>query len=299
MRQRIEYLAVWLLVRTLGVLPRPLARAAGSLISALTYLLHSRLRRVGQKNLKMALPKLTEAERKRILRTVFAGLGRQLAEFSQFPKYTRDNVSKVAVYEGFENFDSARRLGKGVLFLTAHVGAWEIGSFAHSIYGNPMNIVVRDLDNQLVDGLVRRYRTLHGNVTFDNRDFARGLLGAMRGGETVGILMDTNMTPPQGVFVDFFGIPACTASGLARVALKTGAAVVPAFTVWDAAIGKYKISFAPALALIQTGNAEADAVSNTALFTQAIESCVREHPEQWLWVHRRWKTRPPGEGPIY
>jgi KDO2-lipid IV(A) lauroyltransferase len=136
-------------------------------------------------------------------------------------------------------------------------------------------------------------------VTFDNRDFARGLLGAMRGGETVGILMDTNMTPPQGVFVDFFGVPACTASGLARVALKTGAAVVPAFTIWDAAVGKYKITFAPALKLIQTGNADADAVSNTALFTSAIESCVREHPEQWLWVHRRWKTRPPGEPTIY
>ena len=299
MRQRIEYLAVCLLVRTLGVLPRPLARAAGALISRFMYLFHSRLRRVGEKNLKMALPELTEAQRKRILRSVFAGLGRQLAEFSQFPKYTRDNVSKVAVYEGFENFDAARRRGKGVLFLTAHLGAWEIGSFAHSIYGNPMNIVVRDLDNQLVDDLVRRYRTLHGNVTFDNRDFARGLLGAMRGGETVGILMDTNMTPPQGVFVDFFGIPACTASGLARVALKTGAAVVPAFTIWDAAIGKYKISFAPALNLVQTGNAEVDAVSNTALFTAAIESCVRQHPEQWLWVHRRWKTRPPGEPPIY
>jgi KDO2-lipid IV(A) lauroyltransferase len=299
MRQRIEYLVVWLLVRTLGVLPRSLARAVGSLISALTYLLHARLRRVGQKNLKIALPELSEAQRKRILRSVFAGLGRQLAEFSHFPKYTRENVSRVAIYEGFENFDAARRLGKGVLFLTAHVGTWEIGSFAHSIYGNPMNVVVRDLDNKLVDGLVRRYRTLHGNVTFDNRDFARGLLGAMRGGETVGILMDTNMTPPQGVFVDFFGIPACTASGLARVALKTGAAVVPAFTIWDAAIGKYKISFSPPLALIQTGNAEADAVSNTALFTKAIESCVREHPEQWLWVHRRWKTRPAGEASIY
>jgi KDO2-lipid IV(A) lauroyltransferase len=247
----------------------------------------------------MALPELTEAERKRILRIVFGGLGRQLAEFSQFPKYNLQNVGQVAVYEGFENFDAARRLGKGVLFLTAHVGAWEIGSFAHSIYGNPMNIVVRDLDNKLVDGLVRRYRTLHGNVTFDNRDFARGLLGAMRGGETVGILMDTNMTPPQGVFVDFFGIPACTASGLARVALKTGAAVVPAFTIWDSGLGKYKITFAPALTLVQTGNAEADAVSNTALFTKAIEGCVREHPEQWLWVHRRWKTRPPGEPAIY
>src|SRR5437016_8556227 len=132
MRQNLEYLAVLLLVRTLGALPWPFARFVGRVIAYSAYVLHGRLRRVGTKNLKMALPELTEAERKRILRAVFAGLGRQLAEFSQFPKYTRDNVSKVAVYEGFENFDSARRLGKGVLFLTAHVGAWEIGSFAHS-----------------------------------------------------------------------------------------------------------------------------------------------------------------------
>ena len=299
MRQNIEYLAVWLLVRTLGALPRPLARVVGSAIAGSAYLLNGRLRRVGRKNLAMALPELTEPERKRILRAVFFGLGRQLAEFSRFPKYTRDNITEIAVYEGFENFEAARRRGKGVLFLTGHVGAWEIGSFAHSIYGNPMNIVVRDLDNRLVDGFVRRYRTLHGNVTFDNRDFARGLLGAMRSGETVGILMDTNMTPPQGVFVDFFGIPACTASGLARVALKTDAAVVPAFTLWDSALRKYKVSFEPALTLARTGDAEADAISNTALFTKAIEKCVRKHPDQWLWVHRRWKTRPPGEATIY
>lgn len=299
MRQNIEYLAVWLLVRTLGALPRPLARSLGNIIAYSAYMLHRRLVRVGHKNLQLAFPDLTRRERKRILRTVFAGLGRQLAEFSRFPKYTRENISKIAVYEGFENFEAARRRGKGVLFLTGHVGAWEIGSFAHSIYGNPMNIVVRDLDNKLVDNLVRRYRTQHGNVTFDNRDFARGLLGAMRGGETVGILMDTNMTPPQGVFVDFFGLSACTASGLARVALKTDAAVVPAFTIWDPGIRKYKVSFEPALTLTRTGDNEADAVSNTALFTQAIERCVREHPDQWLWVHRRWKTRPPGEPPIY
>ena len=299
MRQKMEYLAVWLLVKTLGTLPRPLARLCGVTIARLTYFLHSRLRHVGRKNLKMALPELTDRERKRILRTVFYGLGRQLADFAHFPKYNRQNVHQLAIYEGFENFDDARKRGKGVLLLTAHVGAWEVGSFAHSIYGNPMNIVVRNLDNVRVDDLVRRYRTLHGNVTFDNRDFARGLLGAMREGETVGILMDTNMTPPQGVFVDFFAVAACTASGLARVALKTDAAVVPAFTIWDSGIRKYKISFEPALSLVRSRDAEADVVANTALFTKAIEKCVRQHPEQWLWVHRRWKTRPLGETKIY
>src|SRR5207253_8989373 len=230
---------------------------------------------------------------------VFTGMGRQLAEFCLFPKYTKENVKTIAIHDGFENFEAARQRGKGVLLLTGHFGGWEVGSFAHSLYGFPIKIVVRDLDNPLIDDLVRRYRTLHGNSTFDNREFARSLLSSMRAGDTVGILMDTNMTPPQGVFVDYFGIPACTASGLARVALKTDAAVVPAFTIWDPDLKRYRIHFEPALTLVRTGDPEADAIANTALFTKALEKCARRHPDQWLWVHRRWKTRPPGEPALY
>ena len=118
-------------------------------------------------------------------------------------------------------------------------------------------------------------------------------------GETVGVLMDQNMTPPQGVFVDFFGLLACTASGIARVALKTNAAVVPAFTIWDPVIRKYRVHFEPAVTLIRTGNHEADVLANTAKFTKVIEEFVRKYPDQWLWVHKRWKTRPPGEPPLY
>ena len=206
---------------------------------------------------------------------------------------------KSLIYDGFQNFAEARARGKGVLFLTAHFGGWEIGSFVHSLNGNPMNIVVRPLDNPLVDAFVDRYRTLHGNRTFGKQDFARGLLTSMKRGEVVGILMDTNMTPPQGAFVDFFGVPACTATGVARVALHTGAAVLPAFTIWDKELGKYKIRFDPALQLTKTGDDEADAIANTALFTKVIESYARRYPEQWLWVHRRWKTRPAGEPSIY
>jgi KDO2-lipid IV(A) lauroyltransferase len=158
---------------------------------------------------------------------------------------------------------------------------------------------MRPLDNVYLDRLMRRYRTMHGNSTVDKDDFVRGLLSAMKAGETVGILMDTNMTPPQGVFVDFFGIPACTASGLARIALRSDAAVVPGFTVWDPALRKYRLRFDPALKLIRTGNDDADVLANTALFTKVIEEYVRKYPDQWLWVHRRWKTRPAGEAALY
>jgi KDO2-lipid IV(A) lauroyltransferase len=299
MRHRLEYAIVWLLVRPLGALPRPLARGVGIVLGQVVYALHGRLRRVGMRNLAIAFPEMKPAERRRILKGVFTGLGRQLAEFCRFPKYTKDNVGEVAIYDGFEHFEAARARGKGVLFLTAHLGGWEIGSFAHSLYGNPLRIVVRPLDNPYLDAFVDRYRTLHGNSTFGKQDFARGLLAAMKAGETVGILMDQNMTPPAGVFVDFFGQPACTASGLARVAAHTGGAVVPGFTLWDAALRKYRIHFEPAIELTRTDDEDADAVANTAKFTKVIEEFARKYPDQWLWVHRRWKTRPEGEPSLY
>ncbi len=299
MRERLEYALVWSWVKILGSLPRPMARAVGIALGLTVYALHGRLRRVGLRNLSLAFPEMSERERRRLLRGEFVSLGRQLAEVCLFPRYTLENVSRVVVYDGFENFERAYARGKGVLFLTGHLGAWELSAFAHSLQGHPLSIVMRSLDNPYVDTLLQRYRTMHGNRTVDKDDFVRGLLSAMRAGETVGILMDTNMTPPQGVFVDFFGIAACTASGLARIALKTDAAVVPGFTVWDAKLRKYILRFDPAVELIRTSDNEADIVANTARFTRVIEDSVRRYPDQWLWVHRRWKTRPPGEPPLY
>jgi Kdo2-lipid IVA lauroyltransferase/acyltransferase len=299
MRHRLEYALVWPVIKGLGVLPRPLARFVALLLAGMVYYLHPRLRRVGLRNLEIAMPELPLKERKRIVRGVFRSLGRLLAEFCQFPKYSRENVSRVAVYEGFENFDTAHRRGKGVMFLTAHLGAWEVGSFVHSVHGHPLRIVMRPLDNPYVDGLVQRYRTLHGNQTFPKDEFARGLLAAMRAGETVGLLMDQNMTPPQGIFVPFFGVQACTASGIARMALHTDASVVPAFTIWDPVLRKYRVHFDPPLTLVRTDNTEADIVTNTAMFNSVLEQYVRKYPDQWLWVHRRWKTRPPGEQGLY
>ncbi len=272
MRHRIEYFPAWLLAKSIGLLPRPLARSLCVCIGLLTYAVYSRLRRVGMRNLEIAFPAMPTRERKKTLRHVYANIGRQLAEFCLLPRYNAANISAIAGYDGFENFAEADARGKGVIFLTAHFGGWEIGSFFHSLQGHPLNIVIRPLDNPYLNAMVE---------------------------ETVGILMDTNMTPPQGEFVDFFGVPACTATGMARVAIHTGAAVVPAFTIWDKDLRKYRIRFDPALKLIDTGDREADVLANTAAFNKVIEGYIRRYPEQWLWVHRRWKTRPPGEKAMY
>ena len=299
MLYRLQYAPVAVAVRLIGVLPRSLARGVGILIGRIVYYIHPRLRRVGLRNLELAFPEKPLRERRKILKGVYTSLGRLLAEFCLFPYYTVQNSSQVAVYQGFENFEAAESRGQGVVLLTGHFGGWEVGSFFHSIQGHPMHIVVRPLDNPFVDALVTQYRTLHGNTTVNKQEFARGLISAMRTNGTVGILMDTNMTPPQGVFVPFFGIPACTASGVARVALHTGASVVPAFTIWDPILRKYRVEFDSAIELVRTGDTEADTIANTARFNQVFEEYVRKYPDQWLWVHRRWKTRLPGEPPLY
>ena len=299
MRERLEYALLWPWIKLLGILPRSLARTIGISLGLTVYAVHGRLRRVGFRNLTIAFPEMSQPDRRRIVRGEFISLGRQLAEVCLFPRYTTENVSRTVVYEGFENFERAYARGKGVLFLTGHIGAWELSAFAHSFQGHPLSIVMRSLDNPYVDALIQRYRTMHGNRTVDKDNFVRGLLSAMKAGETVGILMDTNMTPPQGVFVDFFGIPACTASGLARIALRTDAAVVPGFTVWDKTLRKYVLHFEPPVALIRTADNESDIIANTAKFTKVLENIIRQYPDQWLWVHRRWKTRPPGEPSLY
>jgi len=299
MRRKLEYAAAWPFIKILGTLPRPLSRGFAIGISQIVYLMHFRLRQVGMRNLAMVFPEKSEAERARILRGVFTSLGRQLAELCQFPRYTPENIDEVVVYDGLENYERAYARKKGVLFLTAHFGGWELSAFAHSLHGHWLHVVMRPMDNPYLDRLLQRHRTMYGNKTVAKDDFVRGLLAAMKAGETVGILMDTNMTPPQGIFVDFFGIPACTASGLARIALRTDAAVVPGFTIWDEALQKYRLRFDPALELVRTGNLEADITANTQMFTKVIEDYVRKYPEQWLWVHRRWKTRPEGQAPLY
>ena len=284
---------------TLGALPRDASRKVGEAIGALAYGVLPRLRRTGEQNLQLAFPGRASGWRRNTLRELYRGLGAQLAEFCQMRRYTRENTRTFIRYEGLEHWERAAAKGRGVLIVTGHLGAWELSSFYHSLMGHSMSMVIRRLDNSRVDAFVNRIRCLHGNQVLPKDDFARGLLLAMREGRSVGILMDTNMTPPQGVFVPFFEVPACTASGLARVAQRTGAAVLPGFLLWHKDERKYVLHFYPEIAMARTGNAEEDAVENTARCTEAIERVVRQFPEQWLWVHRRWKTRPAGEAPIY
>jgi KDO2-lipid IV(A) lauroyltransferase len=299
MQERLEYGLVVVVARSLGWMPRGVARRLADALTWGVYRIMGRLRGVGLRNLERALPELNAAERERILRGVFRHLGWQLVEFCRMTRYTAENTRNWIRTEGLEHYLAAQARGKGVLVLTGHLGAWELSSFYHSLMGHPMGMVIRRLDNRRLDEFVNGIRCLHGNQVLHKDDFARGLLTAMRAGHTVGILMDTNMTPPQGAFVKFFGLDACTATGLAHVARKTGAAVLPGFMLWEPGERRYVLHFGAELEIPHTADVAADILAGTQLCAQVTESWIRRYPDQWLWIHRRWKTRPAGQPGLY
>lgn len=299
-RHRLEYVAVASLFAGLRWLPRSLARALGAVLGRLFYWFHRGWRAVGRFNLRLAFPEKSEAERERILQAAFRHWGWLLAEFARFPRHTARSLAEIVITEGLENYQQAIAQGRGVLVLTAHLGAWELSSFAHSLRGYALAYVNRPLDNPWVDALVNRYRCLGGNRAIDRRNAARAIFDELRAGRAVGVLMDQNVLEGDAnLFVDFFGIPASTTAGLARIAVRTDAPVVPGFVFWDEQQQKYCLRFDSPVALVRTGDEERDVVENTARFTKIIEGYVRRYPEQWLWIHRRWSTRPPGHPPLY
>jgi Kdo2-lipid IVA lauroyltransferase/acyltransferase len=299
MKEWIAYAVVSSVVKLAGALPRSLARALAEGLARMLFAVTPKLRKTAEFNLKLAFSQWTDAQREATIRGMVRSLGWMAAEFARMPRYARKNIEEIIVLDGHENFLEGQRRGKGVLFLTAHMGAWELSSYAHAVYGYPLHYMARPLDNARLDGLVNRYRGLSGNAPIFKNESARRLLRILKESGTVGILADQNTMREEGVFVDFFGVPACTTTGIARVALHTGAAVVPGYAVWDESLKKYRLRFEPPLELVRTGDAERDIVENTQRFAKVTEQIIRKYPEQWVWVHARWKTRPQGEPPLY
>ena len=299
MREWLEYAVVWTVLKVLGAMPRSMARGIAAGAARVIYALLPKLRKTAEFNLQLAFPGWDAPRRQATIRGMVRNLGWMAAEFARLPRYTGENIGQVVILDGHENFLEGQRRGKGVLYLTGHIGAWELSSFAHALYGFPLHYVARPLDNPRVDDLVNRYRCLSGNRPVFKNESARALLKILRDAGTVGILADQNTMREEGVFVDFFGTPACTTTGLARVALHTDAAVVPGYAYWDDGIRKYRLRFEPPVELSRSGDAERDVFMNTQKFTKVIESIVRKHPAQWVWAHARWKTRPKGEAPLY
>jgi KDO2-lipid IV(A) lauroyltransferase len=299
MKEWLEFAAVWLILKMIGALPRGAARGLAAFVTRLLFSLQPRLKKTAEFNLRLAFPDWTDAQRTEVTRKMVRNLGWMAAEFARFPRLTKENIEELVILDGHENFLEGQRRGKGVLYLTGHIGAWELSSFAHALYGYPLHYMARPLDNKRLDALVNEYRCASGNRPIFKNESARVMLKILKDSGTVGILADQNTMPEEGVFVDFFGKSACTTTGIARVALHTGAAVVPGYAYWDEIIQKFRLRFENPVELIRTGDTEHDVLENTQRFARVIEEIIRKHPEQWVWVHKRWKTRPKDEPAQY
>jgi len=252
-----------------------------------------RLRRVARTNISFAMPQLTSEQQERIIDGVFRSLARLLVALARFPDINANNVSAWIRYEGLEHYQAAKAKGRGVLIATAHLGNWELSAFAHAILTEPMHVMVRPLDNERVDELVETRRALSGNRLIVKWDSALSVVRALKQNEAVGMLIDQNAAETEGGFVQFFGKPATANFAFIKIAERTGAAVVPGFAIWEASEQRYVLRFYPQLEL--TGNTAADTQRIHTFFEQVI----RKYPDQWMWIHRRWKTRPSGDPPIY
>jgi KDO2-lipid IV(A) lauroyltransferase len=281
------------LILLLEYSPRLVAEWLGARCANLLDRAIPRLRRIADRNLSLAYTDRDLAWRKQTIDGVFESIGRLLVAFARLPRIKKSNVDEWIRYEGFEHYRRAKEHGNGVLFATAHLGNWELSAYAHALLTEPMNVVVRPLDNPAIDAVVERRRGLSGNILLSKRDFARSIFQALRKNQPVGILVDQNSSADNGAFVPFFGTLACANLTFAKLAARSGAAVIPGFAIWSREERRYILRFYPEVEI--TG----EAVEDTRRIQHAIETAIRETPDQWLWIHRRWKTRPEGEESLY
>jgi Kdo2-lipid IVA lauroyltransferase/acyltransferase len=258
-----------------------------------------RLRRTAERNLNLAFPESSAAERRNLMLGCFENLGRLLALFSHFTNSNTAKLESLIEPEGLEHLVAAKEHGRGVILFTGHVGAWELTSFGLSMFGHPLSFLVRRIDNPRIEALIDHGRTRLGNRTIDKRSAAREMVQILRRGDTLGILVDLNTLDREGIFVDFFGVPASTTFLVAKLALRTEAEVLPVFAPWNQERKRFVLKIDEPLRVERSTDEEADVLRLTQRLTSVVEKYVRRYPDQWLWIHRRWKTRPPGEPQIY
>ena len=298
-----EYAAARAALGALRVLPLRAAIWLGVAAGKLAYMSLGKLRRVGMRNLELAFPEKSVHERETILRAAFQNLGRVMAMVSRFGSLTSANITDLIEYEPTPEFAAAYHQtvseGSGRIILGGHMGNWELQAFSYPVFFEPLSFLARRMDNPKLDEMIVDIRTRLGNRQIDKINSASPILRTLRGGGAVGVLADVNSHPKEGVFVPFFDIPACTASGVAMLAIRANAVIVPMFAIWDETKGKYFIYHDEIIEPANSGDRKRDIEETTALYVAATERVIRAYPGQWLWIHRRWKTRPPGEPELY
>jgi len=278
------------LFRLIGRIPRPMARRIGNFLGDVAFLLDRRHRDVSLKNLRLALGhELDTRQRLSLARSVFRHLAQIPFELGWSLTVDLVSLYKHITIVGLENYQAAYQRGRGILVVTAHIGNWELLPVVAKRAGIPISIVHRPLDFKPLDRFFKDTRSRYGANLIPSRRALLKTVKALKKGEAVAILMDQNVDYYDGVWVDFFGHPACTTKAMAVLARKTGAAVLPVFLYRQA--DGFRAVFGEILPPVITGDERKDIEAGTAQYTRSIEDGIRKAPDQWFWVHRRWKTK--------
>lgn len=298
-----EYATARSVLFVLSLLPRRAALALGKAVAWIGFHSLGKLRRTGLRNLEIAFPELSESERLAILKGSLQSLGRVLGEVSQFGKATPESLRKIIDFDLDEEskalYKRIKEENRGLVITTGHLGNWELLVFAFAALHEPIAYLARPLDNPLIEELTVKIRTRFGNRPINKANSAMLVIKMLRDGDIVGILSDVNAHPKEGVFVPFFGLSSCTTAGPATFAIRTNSLIFPMFCVYDHEQKKYKVVHGPVIEPSMTGDRSADILTTTAAYTAEIEKIIRQYPDQWLWIHKRWKTRPQGAVEFY
>jgi Kdo2-lipid IVA lauroyltransferase/acyltransferase len=298
---RLEYMGFRLAFALFAALPLRLALRAGAWLGDVFYLLDARDRRVALFNLGIAFPEQPRREHRRILRASCRNLGRVAAEFCHLPHLDAGRLADVVHFADRARWEHtiACAARAGAIILTAHFGNWELLAYAHGLLGHPITLVHRPMRNLVFDAAITAIRAGAGTRSLKKKAAAKDAIRVLKEHGILAIPSDQNQTHRFGVFVDFFGLPACTTPGAVRLSMLTGAPIVPVFLVREEEGPRHRIEVLPTVELVSTGDREADIRTNTQRCTAIIEDMIRRYPEQWIWFHKRWKTRPAGEPRLY
>ncbi len=297
-RNRAEFAAYRMARGLTGVLsPAGLARV-GDTLGNLYAMTGGRRREIIDFNLALAFPEKSATARRQLARAVTRHFARSALDAIRIQGLEPDELLATVEVSGWENAEKAMSLGRGAFFLTAHIGSWEVAALVTGLkLEQGLAVVNRPLDNPLLEHELDRLRRLYGNHVFGKRNMLREMMKQLKKGGGVGILIDQRVHPDQGVEVPFFGYPAWTHPVLARLAVKTGAPVVPTFALRERP-GFYSLRYDEPLGVEALSDAERGDVPLTSRYMKVLEDAIRERPEQWLWYHDRWKQLRLANSPL-
>ncbi|MBN2371208.1 MAG: lysophospholipid acyltransferase family protein [Vicinamibacteria bacterium] len=295
-KHRIENVVVAAFSALVRLMPRRVALGLGAGLGRLLGRFDRRHVTIAEENLRHAFPAWSAKRRERVARRVYAHFGRILFDILWFACRSPRAMLSVVDFEGIEHYQAAVEAGRGILYVTAHLGNWEFHAVGHSLLHAPLGVVARPLDNPMLDARLCAFRRAGGNTVVYKQHAVGQVMRILRGGGAVAVLIDQNVRAREGIFIDFFGRPAATTTVAAALAIKTGCLVLPVRAVIRPD-GRYRLIYEAPLRWEATGDRRGDVARITQELSSLIEQWIRETPEQWLWIHRRWKTRPEDDSP--